>query len=146
MATILNDSDRAAIVARIRKLDPQRPPLWGQMNAGEMVCHLDDSLRVGLGEIPSRQVGNLLMRTVVKWVVVYLQVKAPPGKIKTAPEMLTTKPASWEADREKLVRLIETFPQAKQVFPHPAFGKMSHREWGRLAASHIDHHLRQFGV
>jgi hypothetical protein len=28
----------------------------------------------------------------------------------------------------------------------PAFGKLSNRQWGRLAYVHMDHHLRQFGV
>lgn len=146
MASILNDSDRAAIVARIRQLDPQRPPLWGTMNAGQMVCHLADSLRLALGEIPSRRLGNPLTRTLLKWVVVYLDFKAPPGKIKTVREMLTTQPAGWDDDVAKLVGLIEGFPRAEKVYPHTVFGAMSHSQWGRLAANHIDHHLRQFGV
>ncbi|NJL26901.1 MAG: DinB family protein [Thermoanaerobaculia bacterium] len=146
MASILSESDRAAIVARLRKLDPTRPPLWGEMNAGQMVCHLADSLRVAYGEIPCRQIGNVLMRTLVKWLVVYGQVKAPPGKIKTMREMQSTQPASWDDDVAKLVELIERLPRVEKLFPHPAFGNMSRGEWGRLAANHVDHHLRQFGV
>jgi len=146
MPNILNEEDRQTILARIRKLEPKRPALWGKMNAGEMVCHLGDQMRVALGEIPGKPVGNILHRTLVKWLIIYVGVKAPPGKIETVPEMLTTKPSTWEADVAALEGLIERLSKAEKVAPHPAFGRMSLDQWGILAASHIDHHLRQFGV
>ena len=30
--------------------------------------------------------------------------------------------------------------------PHPAFGKLSKEQWGKMQYKHLDHHLRQFGV
>ncbi|MGH9801334.1 MAG: DUF1569 domain-containing protein, partial [Blastocatellia bacterium] len=29
---------------------------------------------------------------------------------------------------------------------HPAFGKLSTKDWGALTYKHMDHHFRQFGV
>ena len=60
--------------------------------------------------------------------------------------MLTTQPSSWEEDAARFESLLSRLVNAEQVFPHPAFGGLSHSQWGVLAAKHIDHHLRQFGV
>ncbi|BAV04044.1 hypothetical protein FLA_0023 [Filimonas lacunae] len=30
--------------------------------------------------------------------------------------------------------------------PHPMFGKMSSKQWGKLALIHVDYHLRQFNA
>ena len=146
MPTFLDDQDRQTILGRLAQLDPERPGLWGKMNAGEMICHLGDQMRVALGDLPSRQQGNLFTRSLLKWAIVYLPIKAPPGKIPTVREMKTTKPASWDDDLAELRALVERLPETDEVFPHPVFGNMSKKQWGRLAASHFDHHLRQFGV
>jgi hypothetical protein len=30
--------------------------------------------------------------------------------------------------------------------PHPLFGKMTPKEWGKLSQIHVDYHLRQFAA
>jgi len=60
--------------------------------------------------------------------------------------MLTTQPSDWEQDSSRFVSLLSRLVAAKNVAPHSVFGRLSRRQWGILAAKHIDHHLRQFGV
>lgn len=36
--------------------------------------------------------------------------------------------------------------QQQQWPEHPAFGKLSTKDWGVLVYRHIDHHFKQFGV
>jgi len=146
MSSVLVERDRDTLLARFRKLAPEHQPLWGRLSAKKMVCHLGDQLAVALGDIPSEPKGSLLTNTVAKWLVLYVPFPAPKGKVKTVPEMLTTQPSDWGKDTARFESLLSRLVDAKALAPHPAFGKLSHSQWGILAAKHIDHHLRQFGV
>jgi len=145
MSSILVDADRTALLARFRRLTPEHRQLWGKLSAREMVCHIGDQLAVALGDIPSEPKGSLFTTTFAKWLVLYVPFPAPRGKVNTVPEMLTTQPSEWEQDSSRFVSLLSRLVDAKKVAPHSVFGKLSHRQWGILAAKHIDHHLRQFG-
>ncbi len=120
--------------------------MWGRLSAREMVCHLADQLAVALGDIPSKPTGNLFTKTFAKWLVLYGPFPSPKGKVSTVPEMLTTQPSNWEEDTARFESLLSRLVDAETLAPHPAFGRLSHRQWSILAAKHIDHHLRQFGV
>lgn len=146
MPTIRSAADRAAIVTRLRALTPTTQPLWGTLTAPRLLCHLADQLRVGLGDLQARPRGSFATRTLLKWVVVYTTMRAPPGRVQTLPEMLTTTPTTWEADLRACEQLVERLATATSTPPHPAFGALSPSGWGRLTWKHLDHHLRQFGV
>lgn len=146
MSSLLESSDRQAIITRLRRLTPQHARRWGTMQSHQMVCHVSDALRVALGDLACRRRDSLLTRTLVKWLVIELRAPAPRGKVKTAPEMLTTAPATWDADRGACETLIGRMATELPHSVHPAFGPLSPREWGILAYQHLDHHLRQFGV
>ncbi|MBI5433488.1 MAG: DUF1569 domain-containing protein [Planctomycetes bacterium] len=145
MPTILDPSDRDALLQRVRRIQPNSSALWGKFDAPRMVCHLADSLRVALGERPVKRVDNFATRTLVKWLVVYSPIAPPRGKIETAPEMLASAPSDWArevADVETLLKRLATVPTTAA---HPYFGPLTHSGWCRLAWKHVDHHLRQFG-
>ena len=144
MSTLLDSSDRATILQRLRRLEPGSRPGWGTLTAGRMVCHLADSLRVGLGDVKAKRVDTLASRTLIKWLVVYSPVKPPPGKIQTAPEMLVSAPTSWAQDLATLEALLARTATPSSA-THPFFGPLPPDGWGRLGWKHVDHHLRQFG-
>lgn len=146
METIRNPTDRAAIVGRLQSLTPATQPRWGKFTASRMICHLADSLRVGLGEIPARSHRSWLKQTLGRWLVIHTPLRAPPARVRTLPEMLTTAPGSWEGDLKSCEQLLERIGALTTGAVHPAFGRLSPAEWGRLAWKHHDHHLRQFGV
>lgn len=53
----------------------------------------------------------------------------------------------FEQERQKWIVLLEDYDNfGKDGFMHPFFGKMTHKDIGRFAFKHIDHHLRQFHV
>jgi hypothetical protein len=145
MPTLLDSADRDALLQRLRRLQPTSQPRWGRFTAPRMVCHLADSLRVALGDLPTKRVDTLPSRTLVKWLVVYSPVPPPRGKIQTAPEMLTTAPTTWAADVATVEGLVERLATKPTTAAHPAFGPLTHGGWARLAWKHLDHHLRQFG-
>jgi hypothetical protein len=145
MQTLLNASDRSGIVERLRRVTPTTPARFGKLTAGTMVCHLADQLRVGLGMIPTVPSRSLAGRTIVKWIVLHTAFQPPPGKVETAPEMLTTRPTTFAADVAEVERLIEELGTTPASAVHPYFGPLDHAGWTRLAWKHLDHHLRQFG-
>ena len=106
-ATLLNDADRAAIIARLRRVTPDRVPLWGSLTAPRMLCHVTDQLRVATGIIIGRHRDTLFRRTVLKWMVVRSSLQAAPGKVQTVPEMLSSAPTTWDADMATCIRLIK---------------------------------------
>lgn len=144
MPSLLVDTDRAAILARLHRLTPTDQPRWGTLTAPRLLCHLADQLRVALGDIPVRRHDSLVSRTLLKWLVVYSPLRAPPGKVQTAPEMLTTVPGRWTDDVSACESLIQRLATTPTRAVHPFFGPLTHGGWGRLAYKHLDHHLRQF--
>jgi hypothetical protein len=148
MSTLFDASVRDAIKARLTRLRPDNAALWGRMNAHQMICHVADQLRVCLGDLESTQNEMILRHRVLRQIVVYW-LPWPKGKIPTDPMMQSTKPAEWDADVAALAALVDRFserPPSAEWAPHPAFGRLSGHEWGRLGAKHVDYHLRQFGA
>lgn len=146
IGTMLNEKDRTQLLERLRRLSPDASPQWGSLDAPRMLCHVADQMRVALGDVPSQPVHTFLTRTLVKSMVVNTGLKAPRGKIQTAPEMLVSRPKSWETDLADCLELAQRVGRGSARAVHPTFGPLSPEEWGRLCWKHLDHHLVQFGV
>ena len=146
LQTLLSPEDRALILERLRRLTPEARAAWGTLDAPRMLCHVADQLRVALGDVPTVPVHTLASRTLLKLLVVNTGIKPPRGKIMTAPEMLLSRPTTWEGDLSACVELAERVGLGTAAAVHPTFGPLSPREWGRLCWKHLDHHLTQFGV
>ncbi len=146
MQTLMNDDDRAALVQRLRRLRPEARGAWGSLDAPRMLCHVADQMRVALGDLDSVPRHSLLMRTLVKVIVVHTRLEPPPGKIRTAPEMLISKPGAWESDLASCEQLAARVGTGAARAVHPSFGPLTPEEWGKLCWKHLHHHLRQFNV
>lgn len=136
-------------IQRIDRLSPESQRLWGKMSVQQMVCHLTDSLKVALGETPSRFKPNFLSTRLGHFLV--LNVPIPKGKTPTMREFQVSQPAAWAGDvatlKSYFARLVERGASAESAWGiHPRFGRMTREEWGKLVARHFDHHLSQFGV
>jgi hypothetical protein len=142
-----NSLDRC--LGRIARLEPNAKARWGRMNAHQMVCHLNDSFHVAIGEKYASPATSLLTRTLVKFVALYLPLPWPRG-VPTRPEIEQgrggTPPAEWVRDRTALCNLVKEFAARQSFGTHPMFGAMSRSDWQVWAYRHLDHHLRQFGM
>ena len=121
------------------------------MTAAEMVCHLDDSYQVAMGEKPATSKSSFLQRGLTKWMALYVVVRWPKN-VPTMPEVEQgrggTPPRSFEEDRRRLLATLDRFTHLDRGFryaPHPIFGRLTARQWMRWGYLHADHHLRQFG-
>lgn len=148
MATLANSETRAALIARLERLQPEVVPQWGSMTAPKMLAHCHGALLMTYGDLPCKPKNMPLFRLApVKWLV--LNVFPFPKSAPTAKELLSRVPDSWNDEKAALSTLIHRFENEKdrESWPdHPLFGRMNAKEWGVLAAKHLDHHFRQFGV
>ena len=152
MKTLASPRDKNALLERLRTVRPDSPRRWGKMSAHEMVCHLSDGFRMGIGRIGVSPATGRVQRTVVKWMALYAPLPWPPG-IPTSPEIEQgtggTCPGDFAADVADLVSLVDAFTSQDSRFGwprHPIFGPLSGKAWLRWGYLHMDHHLRQFGA
>jgi hypothetical protein len=117
------------------------------MDAPQMICHCADQIKCATGELTPRDIGSWLMKNIVKYLAIYV-IQIPKGKVKTVRELDQEKGGTnsigLEQDKTILINLIKSFPHLESIHPHPAFGKMTKKQWGILIYKHLDHHLQQF--
>ena len=146
MPSLRDESTRNALIHRLQQLTPSTAPRWGKFDAPHMLCHLNDALAVSLGELPTTTMNKkAFQRFPLKHLVLY--VFPFPRNVQAPPDMLTSVPQEFDADRQRLLERIGRIaatPNAPGP-EHPIFGPLSNDEWNSLQWKHIDHHLKQFG-
>ena len=146
MPTLRAEPDREAMLRRLERLTPQHQRRWGKMTVHQMLCHISDQMRVALGDLPTKPYGPVFSGQLVRWYAIHTPLPWPRGKVPTAREMLTAKPVTWDGDVRLCADLIRRFATERANAVHPRFGRLTPREWGILAAKHLNHHFTQFGV
>lgn len=147
MLTLWDAKCRQDLLSRFEQLTPERRPAWGRMTCSQMLAHVAEPLKAAMGEKPAAPKPGPLRNPILRHIVIYW---APwPKGVPTAPEFIHTDEPDF---KESLAALRETveqfaaFDKSARREPHPAFGDISHKDWGRLTYRHLDHHLRQFGA
>ena len=148
-ANIYNPQDYQTIIRRIEALSESKQRKWGTMTIGQMLQHCSRQLQSGLGELEYTQLeGSPLLRTgLVRWLALYAM---PWSKgLPTASKMNMKKQGivadDFQAERENLLSLLARIQEEPNLQPHPLFGTLGQKDWGRLIWKHLDHHLKQFG-
>lgn len=147
MKTIWDPSCRAELFSRLAGLTLDCHPLWGSMNPSHMLAHCADPMRSAMGELAVAAKPGPFRKPVLRYLIIYW-LPWPKG-VPTAPEFLHPEPGAFDQNLSNLCQTIERFAQRGDRGPfeeHPAFGRLSGKDWGRLTYRHLDHHLRQFGL
>lgn len=146
--TLWDADSRKELVDRLNRLKPDARPLWGRMNAGQMVAHLVGWMRMANGELKTAPLHRPIRYPLVKQMIIYW-LPWPKG-VPTAPELLSREEYDFAGEAAAFRRYLNAYakrPDPKSVWPeHPAFGNLNTKEWGALGYRHTDHHFRQFGV
>ena len=135
------------MLARLDRLTPESPRRWGTMQAGQMLAHCVQPLRVALGDLQLKRsfVGLLFGKMAKKKLLAPEPWK--PG-MPTAPEFRIKDARDFAVEKPRLRALVERFgaagPSGLTTSPHPFFGPLTAEEWQALQWRHLDHHLRQF--
>jgi hypothetical protein len=146
--TFFNADDYQSLILRIRNLTPGAQRQWGKMNVTEMLYHLTIATGCGIGLYQLADESTLLNRTIVKILATVIlprfpqNVQAPKGFLQPPGRAL-----EFVDEKRLLLDVLKTaHPTDQHFYPHPMFGRMSKKLWGRLVYRHIDHHLRQFSA
>lgn len=148
---ILDRVNRQTFLDRLQTLTPDSQRQWGSLTVTGMIRHLRRAFEVSLDEVPIPDNGNVLTKTIVKWVSLYLPIPIPRGKIKL-PDVFTPDPeGDFEKELQALIVKYDEFVSALVSEPERKalsilFGEMTLTEWSYLHGSHWNHHLKQFGV
>jgi hypothetical protein len=146
MPSLRKEITRNQLIQRLQGLTPATKARWGKFDAPRMLCHLSDTLGMALGEVPTKSANRkAFQRFPLKHLILY--VLPWPKSTPTAPELLTTAPKDFDADRRRIVEQINRIAAAPNTKgpEHPFFGPLTNEEWNALQWKHIDHHLKQFG-
>ncbi len=148
--TLANARDREEIERRFVALTSDSMRRWGSMSVGGMLCHVDDSYQVVMGERPFSCTKLAIPRGMAK----FFALRSPmrwPRNLKTGDSVRQggggTPAAEFTRDRAHLLETLNRFCACSTLIAvHPFFGNMSSADWMRWGYLHADHHLRQFSA
>jgi hypothetical protein len=147
-ASMWDPAVRSAFASRVGKLTADTKAQWGKMSASGMLAHLNDSYRMCTGELTVKPKNVPLRFTPIKQLIIYV-LPFPKGA-PTAPELVARcDGASLDAEKAAFQALFARLAAVKagdSLQPHPAFGPLTHAQYGALMAKHTEHHFRQFGL
>jgi len=150
MKNLYEPADTVAIKERLVHLKPESVRQWGAMNAAQALAHCAASMEWAVGDrIPPRAFLPGLLGRLIKPLVLGddrpFRRNSP-----TSPDLLVRDQRDLDAERERLLGLIDRFvaagPAGCATHAHSFFGRMTPEQWATLMYKHLDHHLRQFGA
>jgi hypothetical protein len=141
-------------IARLNKLQKDTRPLWGEMNAAQMMAHVSKPYEMVCDPnyAATHKRPNGFARFLLKAFLKPIVVGPKPYKknSRTAPDFIVADERVLEVERKRLTAYIAQVQAwgAKHFDgkDNHSFGVMTAQEWNDLFAKHMDHHLRQFGV
>lgn len=147
--TIYAPEANQEIIQRIEKLNPSDTPIWGQMNAVEMLSHCNMAHQSIL-KAPLSAERPSLKQVVSKFI--FFRIKNEFPRFARGPRRFDMKgkveAGAFEEEKSKYKHIIGKYAKVEGKIDalHPRLGRLSHAEWGRFVWMHADHHLRQFGL
>ncbi len=136
----------------VADLQPNKPALWGSMNASQMVDHLTAGTRIFMTQ---KEVEITVPKEKIPLAQEWLMTDANFKEGRRKPERYSEYESAELSDFEKLKT---DFLSALQEFDrltstqhdfwtvHPSFGKLNAQQIRQLQFKHIRHHFQQFGL
>ncbi|MGV6830866.1 MAG: DUF1569 domain-containing protein [bacterium] len=147
MKSFFEDGVYEEITNRINKLEANTNPEWGKMGVGQMLFHCQMPLSIILEKETYGVKPNWLVNLLFKKSM--YSDKLWRKNLPTAPGFRITDTKDFETEKQVITNLIDELHghrEREDWQPHPAFGKLTKEQWGKMQYKHLDHHLRQFGV
>lgn len=138
------------LCARISSIAVDTKPLWGKMNAAQMMAHCCIPYEQALGINTNKP--PLMMRLALRMFFKKTLTNQVPYKqnLPTAPAFIMPVDSVFLENQERLLQRVREFAalgrDAFEGREQMSLGPLTAAEWNNLIYKHIDHHLRQFGV
>lgn len=149
MKSLYEKTNLQEINSRIEKLKSDMIPVWGKMNAAQMMEHCARALDFSTGKIkPPRLFIGYILGPIFKKQ--YYNDEPTRKNSPTAPNFIVANQQDFEKAKSRLLNLLKEFSEGGEAkcTTHPSafFGKLTPAQHGMGQYKHIDHHLQQFGV
>jgi hypothetical protein len=137
-------------LSRLNKLSAQTQPLWGKMNASQMLAHLNVTYDLAYEKInPSVSFFNkLMMKLFVKKIIV--SEKKYPQNSRTAPVFIISNERDFEKEKALYIKNINDTEKKGSIYfegkENSSMGKLTAIEWNNMFYKHTNHHFEQFGI
>ena len=149
MHDLFDPATRAALAARLARLERTSSRQWGTMDAAQMCAHCAVVLETGNGDRPMQR---SLLGKLLSWAIRGRMLG--PGRVPrgapTDPRFVAADPRDFAVEKARLeaalARFCERGPEHAAAQTHVFLGRLTGEEWGCLMGKHLDHHLQQFGV
>ena len=86
----------------------------------------------------------------MKWILIDWLPEQPVGlRLPAGFKIPHSQRFEFACEKAQLLKILEAEWNARTADawkPHPMFGKMTPKEWGKLLQIHVDYHLRQFAA
>lgn len=150
LPNIFDKSVSDEIKERFNKLKPESPPVWGKMNATQMLAHCNVTYEYAFDERTDKP--NFLVKIMLKNFVKPAVVNETPYKknSQTSPAFIIADSRNFDNEKQRLFAYLDkTVEKGKSYFEGKksvSFDELSAEEWNNMFYKHLDHHLKQFGL
>lgn len=147
----MDDFIQNEIPSALGRLEPNTQPIWGTMNASEMLEHLQGSLELTHFE---GEVNILTPKDKLEASRAFILSDKPLPRGAVKPEEykhVEAEQKDFNKQKEALHQNMEKYAQEMMRKPefkatHPYFGVLNGPEWVHFQKKHFRHHLAQFGL
>ena len=143
---------RTKLIFLLQKLKTDAPPLWGKMNAQQMIEHFTDVMMVASGKIklpvvtPPERLPKL-QEFMMSEKPFKENTKSPVLAEEPVPLKKHTKEAAIGKLQEEIIYFFEAFEKKPDLkTTNPVFGELDFEMNIQLLHKHALHHLKQFGI
>lgn len=150
MKSVFTPETTAECIERIQGIHAESQPLWGKMNAAQMLAHLNVAYDIAFDKVEVKN--NFFMKFILKKMIKPMVTNEKPYKKNgpTSPAFLISDERDLEKERQNLISNIQQVETlGKDHFEgkiNPSFGQLTSQEWSNMFYKHLNHHLTQFRV
>lgn len=148
---MLNSENSLTFLSRLEQLEESTLPLWGKMNAAEMLQHCRKGLEYPLGKFKLNP--HPLFKLIFgRWIrnVVLSDKKFKPNSPTNPNFKVHNKGLNFESEKMAFIEALDAFNHLEDdtlaKTNHELFGRLSAAEWRHAQWKHLDHHWSQFGI
>lgn len=138
----------------VKPFEADRTPLWGTMNATQMLNHLSLAIKASNGALTAPLTSEPEKAVKLKRIVLLSDRPLMKGfdnpilaLVPRTEEVITHEDAKIRL-QENIDRFRKAFEGKGESFTytHNMFGPLNYQEWLRFHYKHVHHHLAQFAI
>ncbi|MEO8583225.1 MAG: DUF1569 domain-containing protein [Flavitalea sp.] len=150
MKNIFDTTVITELIERINKLTPATLPIWGKMNAAQMLAHCNVAYELVYDNKHPKP--NFIQKIFINLFAKETVTGSKPYKKNqpTGPAFYIKGERDFSTEKNRLINHIKKTAELGEAYfdskESHSFGKLSLTQWNTMFYKHLEHHLTQFGV